>query len=69
MTSNQPGIEFKTFVIRVFKSLGRRIDEISENLTKSKKTLKRKSKTLKNSSELNDKITEIKNTLEGINKR
>lgn len=47
VTTNQPGIEFKTFIMRMLKNLQRRIHGISENLTKGKKTLKRKYKTLK----------------------
>ena len=51
-------IEFKTLIIRMLTELGKRIDEQNENFNKE----------LENKSQSELKIvTEIENTLEGIN--
>ena len=47
-------------VIKIFSELGRREDEHKENFNKDK---------IKKKSELKNTITEIKNTLKGVNSR
>ena len=53
--------EFKVMIIKMLTKLRRRMDDHSENFSRVRKYFKK--------SELKNTITEIKNTLEGINGR
>ena len=55
--------EFKVMTIKMQNVLGRRMDEHSEKFSKELQNIE------KNRTELKDIITEIKNTLEGINSK
>ena len=61
--SNVPHKEFKVTVIKMLSELGRRMNGSSDNINKEIENIK------KNQSELKDTITEMTNTLEGINSR
>ena len=50
-------------VIKILTGLGKRVKDLSETLNRDGKQKK------KNQSEMNNSITEIKNTLDGINSR
>ena len=61
-TNSLPDAEFKTLVMRMLSNLG-------EEQMNSVRTLTKKWKTKKNRSEVTNTVTEMKNTLEGINSR
>lgn len=63
-----PDAEFKTMVIRMFEDLRGTIDDLNENLNEEAVSSKRDIETIKRISQ-KGKISEIKNTLEGINSR
>ena len=56
-TSNLPDKEFKAMIIKMFKELGRRLDEQSEKLEVSNRELQN---TRKSQTEMQNTITEIK---------
>lgn len=58
--SNLPDIELKVMVIRMLNKLESRIEELREHFRKFKNVIK-------NQSEMKNKVTEMNNTLEGIN--
>ena len=60
---NLPDKEFKVLIIRRLNELGKRVDEHSKTFSKELENFKR------NPSELNNIVSEMKNTLEGINSR
>lgn len=55
-----PDIELKVMVIRMLNKLESRIEELREHFRKFKNVIK-------NQSEMKNKVTEMNNTLEGIN--
>ena len=64
--SNFPDKEFKVMVIKMLTSLGRRMDEHSENFNKeTENTRKFQTEVMK----LKNTITKLKNTLQGFNSR
>ena len=58
-----PEKEFRIMIIRMIKNLENKTEKIQESINKDLEELKNKH------SETNNTITEIKNTLEGINSR
>ena len=60
--SNLPNKDFKEMIIKLLSELRRRMDEHSANFNKELKNIK-------NQTETKNTITEIKNTLEGINSK
>ena len=61
--SSLPNKEFKAMVIKMFTEPGERIEEHSGNFNKELENIK------KNQLEQKNVLTEMKNTLEGINSR
>ena len=57
-----PDREFKLMVINILTRLERRVGDLSETLNKEIKKIKKES-------EMKNSVTEIKNTLDGINSR
>ena len=55
--------EFRIIIVKIFKTLENRMEKIQELINKDLEELKNKH------AETNNTITEIKNTLEGINSR
>ena len=60
---NLPEKEFRVIIIKMIQNLGNRMEKIQETFNKDPEELKTK-QTVRNNT-----ITEIKNTLEGINSR
>ena len=58
-----PEKEFRIMIVKMIKNLENKMEEIQESINKDLKELKNKH------TETNNTITEIKNTLEGINSR
>ena len=58
-----PEKEFRIMIVKMIKNLENRKDKIQESINKDLEKLKNKH------TETNNTITEIKNTLEGINSR
>ena len=58
-----PGKEFRIMIIKMIKNLENKMEKMSESINKGLEALKNKH------TETNNTITEIKNTLEGINGR
>ena len=58
-----PEKEFRIMIVKMIKNLENRMEKMQESINKDLGELKNKH------TETNDKITEIKNTLEGINSR
>ena len=58
-----PETEFRIMVVKMIKNLENKMEEMQESINKDLEKLKNKSK------EANNTITEIRNTLEGINSR
>ena len=58
-----PEKEFRIMILKMFKNLENEMEKIQEAFTRHLEELKNKH------TETNNKITEIKNTLEGINSR
>ena len=58
-----PEKEFRIMIVKMIKNLENKIEKIQESINKDLEKLKNKH------SETNNKITEIKNTLEGFNSR
>ena len=58
-----PEKEFRIMIVRMIQNLGNRIDKIKETLNKDLEELKSKQ------TMMNNTINEIKNSLEGINRR
>ena len=61
--SNLPDREFTQRVIRMLTDLGRRMDELRENINKEMEDIKN------NQSEMKNTILEMKNSLEGLKSR
>ena len=61
--NNLPDREFKLRELMMLADLGRRIDELSENVNKEMEDIK------KNQSEMKNMILEMKNSLEGLKSR
>ena len=69
-TSNLPDAEFGTLVLKMFKKLRRRIDQLSENFNKNMGNIKINIENLKKGkSEMKCTITEMKSILEESNNR
>ena len=60
---NLPEKEFRVMIIKMIQNLGNRMEKIQETFNKELEELKSKQTVMNNA------ITEIKNTLEGINSR
>ena len=60
---NQPQKEFRVMILKMIHNLRNRMEKIQETFTKDLEELKSKQTVMYNT------ITEIKNTLEGINNR
>lgn len=60
--SNPLDKEFKVVIIKMLSEVGRRRDEHSENISN-------KLENIKNPTKLKNKITDMKNTLEGTNSK
>ena len=58
-----PEKEFRIMVVKMIKNLENKMEEIQESINKDLEELKNKD------AETNNTVTEIKNTLEGINSR
>ena len=58
-----PEKEFRIMIVKVIKSLENRMEKMQDSINKDLEELKNKD------TEKNNTITEIKNTLEGINSR
>ena len=58
-----PEKEFRIMIVKMIQDLGKRMEKMQEMFTKDLEELKNKH------TETNNTITEIKNTLEGINSR
>ena len=58
-----PGKEFRIMIVKMIKNLENKMDKMQESINKDLEELKNKHL------ETNNAITEIKNTLEGINSR
>ena len=58
-----PEKEFRIMIVKMIKNLENRMDKMQESINKDLEELKNKH------TETNSTITEIKNTLEGINNR
>ena len=58
-----PEKEFRIMIVKMIKNLENKVEKMQESINKDLGELKNKH------TETNDKITEIKNTLEGINSR
>ena len=58
-----PEKEFRIMIVKMFQNIGNRIEKIQETFNKDIEELKRKQ------TMMNNKINEIKNSLEGINSR
>ena len=58
-----PEKEFRIMIVKMLKNRGNKMEKMKESINKDLEELKNKH------SETNNKITEIKNTLEGFNSR
>ena len=58
-----PGKEFRILIVKMIKNLEKKMEKMQESINKDLEELKNKH------TEANNAITEIKNTLEGINSR
>ena len=58
-----PGKEFRIMIVKTIKNLENKMEKMKESLNKDLEEVKNKHR------ETNNTITEIKNTLEGINSR
>ena len=58
-----PEKEFRIMIVKMIKNLGNKMEKMQESINKDLEELKNKY------AESNNRITEIKNTLEGINSR
>ena len=58
-----PGKEFRILIVKMIKNLEKKMEKMQESINKDLEELKNKH------TETNNAITEIKNTLEGINSR
>ena len=58
-----PEKEFRIMIVKIIKNLEKKMEKMQESINKDLKELKNKH------TETNNTITEIKNTLEGINSR
>ena len=58
-----PEKEFRVMIVKMIQNLGTRMEKIQETFNKDLEELKRKQ------TMMNNKINEIKNSLEGINRR
>ena len=58
-----PGKEFRIMIVKMIKNLENRMEKMQDSINKDLEELKNKD------TEKNNTITEIKNTLEGINSR
>ena len=61
--SKQPEKEFRIMVVKMIKNLENQMEKMQESINKDLEGLKNKH------TETNNTVTEIKNTLEGINSR
>ena len=65
-----PGEDFKTRVIQMLKDLRGRMDDLSENINKERVSTKKDMETIEEKQlEMKNTVSEMKNTLEGINSR
>ena len=65
-----PGEDFKTRVIQMLKDLRGRMDDLSENINKERVSTKKDMETIEEKQpEIKNMVSEMKNTLEGINSR
>ena len=62
-TGKLPDEEFRIMIIKMIKNLENKMEKVQQSINKDIKELKNKH------TETNNKIIEIKNTLEGINSR
>ena len=61
--SKLPVKEFRIMIVKMIKNLGKKMEKMQDSINKDLEELKNKH------TETNDTITEIKNTLEGLNSR